>query len=500
MGKQSRRQKSRAVSSNHPCNLQPVGATNAAAAATGTRKATTTAECSEDHLLETVFNNVPWLIYTRLSTKYDTMESIPECIQNKIAGPLSDGNDEFDQIDFSKMNWEDCLLIFLRACAWYNTLLDPAITIQERELFKSKLILLLGRSSLHLAALSHQDNLHLPIPKTAKTELMSRCRNSSFQIYMSYCLDMAINFKAKRSLALTLLARACIGQIAQDHGVYARPGMPDAWLSAAECELMLAEMEATIHASDATGIRPADRRGPWVIEEAIREGKEFPPEIAEEMNIDNWEVSVPLVTDATGQTYLAEYWWGISLTAAGYIASQLLLNTIRHLERYRSLAQASSASHQLWKRYHDLQRELERRGAAALASLDVATTAFATDDSNPKHLAMREMVVELRHFFSGTPFEPTEEFVKNLPIKHSLDPTPEEKFNWMITCMFGAGGKNRTGVTVIDNSESQYQGFILKSKTFDGPNPDEHYNPPAKVIYKEVLLKAMAGAGDEERW
>jgi hypothetical protein len=143
-----------------------------------------------------------------------------------------------------------------------------------------------------------------------------------------------------------------------------------------------------------------------------------------------------------------------------------------------------------------LEFELGRRAAAALANLDVATR---DPIPTPNYMEHRRLVEQMRTVFPGTHFEPTEEFVRSLPIAFQ-DDEDESKREWHLGCILGGfgGGPNRTLLKVQD-LYGHYREFILDQNLVEEPNnPDCLYIPPAEVLYI-FLLCCMAGSGGEER-
>jgi hypothetical protein len=144
----------------------------------------------------------------------------------------------------------------------------------------------------------------------------------------------------------------------------------------------------------------------------------------------------------------------------------------------------------LWPKTDSIEHDLFRRAAAALTSLDAALTG---DDQLPK----RGLIEQLRPMFPGSPFKPTEAFVRKLKTKHPDDPYHKE---WSISCLLGAMGcQNRTMVTVMDTSPSSaWTDQIVGQQILYGEDETAHHKPTDRELY-DVLLEGMAGAGSETR-
>jgi hypothetical protein len=312
----------------------------------------------------------------------------------------------------------------------------------------------------------------------------------TFSQMIDSLLGLAASDKVNRSYALTMLARIMAHTVATDSGVHARPAMAEGWLLSAEIDVMLAEIEAAIQGPSASGWKPSGRREAY---EPIP-GEEVPEELIEEVMV-GWTLSVPMQHPPSDKTYLAKYWHGQPESVAATIASSLLMEALKHVERYKTLAD-NALRDALWDREGLCERELFRRGAMAVANLGHAVQE-SSSINNPSKTQLLNM---MRHIFPGSPFTPTIDFVRNLKLKDPSDPTQDRKFQWHMGCQIGAMGPNpgRTMVSIIDNY-GRWEGYILGSKIFDGPDPNQRYEPSSEELF-QLLLATMAGAGDDSRY
>jgi hypothetical protein len=298
----------------------------------------------------------------------------------------------------------DACVAFIRAQALLDTV-GPCRK-QDSIVWASKALLLMGRSALWLARETHQRHLNLTLPEGIREEVIKEIPVTlSFAMMIRGYLVKAIKDPLAKPLCLTLLARVLVGTVASDKGPYARPAMAEAWLCAAETEVLLAEMSAALAASKASGKIPPRRLVPY--------DGDLTPEEEEVVRIEferhgGWVVGIPGLKlpegQDEGQVQLAEYWWGQSAVTAASIVGDTLISAMKHIGRYESLVD-DETNERLWKRTCGFHYDLSRRGAAALASLDAAA------DQSPER---RQFVEHLRLLFPGTPFEPTEEFVRSL--------------------------------------------------------------------------------------
>jgi hypothetical protein len=299
----------------------------------------------------------------------------------------------------------DACFAFIRAQALLDTV-GPSGQ-QDNVVWASKALLLMGRSALWLARDTHKRHLDLPLREGIREGVYKDIPvGLGFAEVIRGYLKKAIEDPVAKPLCLTLLARVLVGAVASDKGRYARPAMAEAWLCAAETEVLLAEISAALAASKASGKRPPGRLVPCD-GDSTPEEEEFLRRETERYG--GWAVGIPGLKLPEGQdecqVQLADYWWGQSEVTAASIAGDLLISAIRFIARYESLVDDETAK-RLWKRTCGFEQDLSRRGAVALASLDAAT-----DQTNPEK---RQLVEHLRLFFPGTPFEPTEDFVRSL--------------------------------------------------------------------------------------
>ena len=334
----------------------------------------------------TCWNKIPYGIYTKLSrmngvsSPTDDDEDIPVSVMQKLQQPFNERDFEgLGGIEFSatQTTWEDALVMLIRATGLYNTISRPTFACnQDKGLIHSKVCLIMGRSALHLAALSQKEKPieTLPPPVSVYIDLLSF--KGSLGKMISLCIEMAVSSLSKRALALVMMGQSLIFQVANDQTRHARPTMATAWLCAAECELLHAEMYSYLHSSDAKGPRPAERTGPWVIQEEVQKMEEAGEDISSELQEEarNWKICVPLATTnqvvGSPALYLADYWWGQSVEVSCCLCYQLLPDTLKHLSRYRSLVDDDTKKC-LFDREFNLQHEVERRGAAALSNFGI---------------------------------------------------------------------------------------------------------------------------------
>ena len=392
------------------------------------------------------------------------------------------------QTELSALDFKDAKaasMAFLRAQA----LLDMH-TQSRHTLENAKAFLLMSRASLWLARRAHSQKISVPVTGMEQLHGEDAQPKWSLAQFVQIATQLAGTDPtgSSRALALGSMARGLVLQVASDSGKSARPGMAEAFLLAAEVEVFISEMIAATYMNEASKVRPYQRRGPW---DLVPKTQDVVPEGYDEHL--GWIVSVPGLANPKDphKTYLADYWWGQDMQTAWTILKSRLLDAMKILNRYQTLADDATRD-RLWKQERLLTDDMERRGAASLASLDLLA-------NEPQE---RQMVDSMRRLFPGTPFEPTEEFVSSLITWNQDD---GHEVEWCMSCMLGAFGFNeRTVVSVIENdSQSPYIGQIMGSKQFIGPEvggQGDHpfYHPPADEVY-QFLLRAFAGAGDEAR-
>jgi hypothetical protein len=255
--------------------------------------------------------------------------------------------------------------------------------------------------------------------------------------------------------------------------------MAEAWLLKAETDLMHCECEAAKAGARSSGTRPHGRHEPWDLSPAEHPGENLPDDYDEH---EGWEPSVPghALQGGFTKTYLADYWWGQPQEVANTMV-QFLNQAMRHLSRYGSLADADTRE-RLWPRSYDVETNVSRRGAAAVASMDAAVA------DGP----FREMMGLLRQLFAGTSFEPTDEFVRR------LKQAPGSV--WAVSCAHGLGGvPSRTMISVMDTTpDSRYDEHILEMRQIEGASANARREVSAGEAY-DALRTALAGAGGESR-
>ena len=387
--------------------------------------------------------------------------------------------EELDQKDFA--NEKEAALLLMRAVALLDT------TSRNSKLLSTiKGFLMLSRSALWLARKAHF-KYNIEAPPTKVNELMKTFKKVELGMngIIQECLVMVINDheRVNHSLILTRLAWHVTNYIASENGEYARPAMAEGWLLATEVSLMLAELEASISQSKATKIRPKGRMGPL--------GDDVEGAREEQMTKEFWRVSIPgnIFRDpeeANMMTYLADYWWGQDNRTSFTILVHCLLQGGRQWVRFCRLATDSTRMDQ-WDRVGSIERDLNRRAAAALMSFEKNNP-----DPSPE---VAQKIDTLRRLFPGSEFDPTEEFVKSLTVQED-----DEDVVWCISCYLGFGEKNRTLVSIMDDTTpyGRWKGQVLGGESIVGSDPKSYRRPTAKELYK-MLLKAMAGSGDENR-
>lgn len=342
--------------------------------------------------------------------------------------------------------------------------------------------------------------------QTVRDELLNNEGGKrSLAKFASLCIQKSFDDpQANKTFACALLAVVMAGQVANDKGPNARPAMAEAWLVAAESELMMAETEAIIGAKHATGIYPPGR---WV---GPRTSKQAAHIKHQEDNIVcrhdgnevengkiNWVISIPGILVKPSETsYLADYWWGQTERVCSCILSNRLLQAMKYFTRYKSICDKKMEK-QFRLREVGVDRGIQRRGAASLANLDYLITKHhgKIDIESQK----QKMLLQLRQFFPGTQFNPTEAFVRKLKFDPVINFVCDSAV-WSVFCLFGASSTmNRTFVSVTDiGVNSRWKGMTIGSNIMNGKDPRQFYKPSAKEVYV-LLLEAMAGAGDESR-
>jgi hypothetical protein len=422
-------------------------------------------------------NHLCWDFYFGLSTGFcvragwkknlKKLKKLDEATIVKAKKPLT--WNELDQYKFE--NAKEASLALMRALALMDTDGSP------EALYTAKAFLLTGRAALFLARDAHF-RFNLNTPPTGQDELADRVEGLSLAKFIQACIFMASEDRFNISLALSRLAWVVIGQVASDEGENARPAMAEAWLCAAEAEIMLAEIESALGAREVSGVKPYGRLGPWDIESGADVGDDG----------DDWTVSIPgkptLENEDPDRTYLANYWWGQTEKRAATVLYGNLMRVVKDLSRYQSLGD-DATRRRLWLREIGLEHELYRRGATALANYDAHT---ASDSPN------RELVEHMRFLFPGSPFQPTEEFVRK------LRGPPDDESQWNITCLLGAlEVKNQTIITVMDTGRgSRWVDMIVGQKLLLGEDKDAYRRPTSRELY-DTLLEAIAGSGAEVR-
>lgn len=268
-------------------------------------------------------------------------------------------------------------------------------------------------------------------------------RHQSLAKTMQVCLATAFESPAMRPLALAMLARYWVEQVASDEGETARPGMSEAWLVSAEVWLMILECHAASDALAASGIRPCDRHHP---EDDFDEEDEAMPEAVREQ-LTGWEPDVPGhhaqdKGELLFKTHLADYWWGQPGATAMSLMGVLYHRCSMHLQRFQKLMDATGALNRaeidadarqrLWLRERAVESGISRRAAAMLCSLDLAAAEGDTTAATA--------VQSFRGIYTGSIFEPTEDFVRSLHLY------PDNA--WAISCMTGSSFGGR--VTIMD--------------------------------------------------
>mmetsp|Transcript_26286 Transcript_26286/g.78827 ORF Transcript_26286/g.78827 Transcript_26286/m.78827 type:complete len:580 (+) Transcript_26286:275-2014(+) len=267
-------------------------------------------------------------------------------------------------------------------------------------------------------------------------------------------------------LALALYGFANVRCVACHEGHSARPSWGEAWLVRGELEILLGELHAHSYASKASGKRPPGRRGPW--DDAKRQSFFEDDDLLD--TSASWEVDVPghpqLEKKAT--THLADAWWGMAPHEAEVALAKYLAPALNSA----MLAEANADKKQMVEiadRLRALEDGARCRGAAALWAVDAAT-----DPANSKAVAR---VDGFRKFFPGAPFEPSAFFVEGLPQDEDAG------------SLWALGSVTDATSAVVDAGAGFYRGATLCTV----PSPKD-----AAEAY-DVLLRAMAGAGDEPR-
>ena len=417
---------------------------------------------------------IPWDVYRGLHSALGPQSKdtpIPDDVKTKLTTPLT-----ID--DFKSWNYQsetEALIACVKGMAMMN--IHPT----SRDDWKSWSYLLVGKTCVYLAGFYHSKASTFPPPRVKV--FLTQTQGMTMSKMVDSCLKIASFDRNAKALALIVLARIMISQVAtpQPTGPFSRPRLAEGWICAAEAEIMLSEIEAALAGPKSSGWRPPGRKGP---------DRGDNVDETDDWN-KGWVASIPFVNSKVSKTTLADYWNGQPPGVASLIGCHILLQAFQHKERYKALASKEQRG-AMWERETRVEKELYRRGAQALANLDHATSTT----QEPK---LRQMVTTMRLVYPGSPFEPTEDFVKTLKYKLPADPTEEKEFTWHLSCTHGAlgGGPNCTMITITDIF-GRYYNEIMGGKIYEGPVPDEAFVPSADDLYK-LLLNAMAGAGDEAR-
>ncbi|KAH8071175.1 hypothetical protein JL721_4608 [Aureococcus anophagefferens] len=198
----------------------------------------------------------------------------------------------------------------------------------------------------------------------------------SLQATLRNYLDQLKKHAECAPLALASYAFACVRCVAVDDGHSERPSWAEAWLVRAECELFLGELQAAAKKGKSSGKRPAGRVGPWGDEAWL----------AGEAADRPWEPSVPGHPAQRGglaRLHLADHWWGLDETTAKHVLVGNLGACLGSLETCENLADAS-------------------------ARMIMAERLDAGGHRDG------ELVDRFRTVFAGSPFEPSDFFVRHL--------------------------------------------------------------------------------------
>lgn len=221
----------------------------------------------------------------------------------------------------------------------------------------------------------------------------------SLQATLRNYLDQLKKHAECAPLALASYAFACVRCVAVDDGHSARPSWAEAWLVRAECELFLGELQAAAKKGKSSGKRPAGRVGPWGDEAWLAGDAADRP----------WEPSVPGHPAQRGglaRLHLADHWWGLDETTAKHVLVGNLGACLGSLETCENLADAS-ARMIMAERLDAVEAAVMPRGAAAVAALAAATEHKGGHRDG-------ELVDRFRTVFAGSPFEPSDFFVRHL--------------------------------------------------------------------------------------
>ncbi|KAH8048993.1 hypothetical protein JL722_12229 [Aureococcus anophagefferens] len=254
----------------------------------------------------------------------------------------------------------------------------------------------------------------------------------SLQATLRNYLDQLKKHAECAPLALASYAFACVRCVAVDDGHSERPSWAGAWLVRAECELFLGELQAAAKKGKSSGKRPAGRRG------------------------------------GLARLHLADHWWGLDETTAKHVLVGNLGACLGSLETCENLADAS-ARMIMAERLDAVEAAVMPRGAAAVAALAAATEHKGGHRDG-------ELVDRFRTVFAGSPFEPSDFFVRHLARED------QKESLWALAYVDDA----KATLGVADCGNSKHGGKVLA--TF-----------PASGDVFAGLRRAMAGAGDEPR-
>ena len=124
---------------------------------------------------------------------------------------------------------------------------------------RSASFLLIARAMLWLARDAHR-RAPLPVGDYGKAFDDRESLQRSLQAFLLTIKTLP----AAKPLALTYYAFTCARQVACAEGHSARPGWPEAWMTRAECELLLCELRCRSGSrGNRAAKRPPNRLGPW---------------------------------------------------------------------------------------------------------------------------------------------------------------------------------------------------------------------------------------------
>ena len=399
---------------------------------------------------------------------------LDEAVWAKAQSMLTEG--ELGQRSFSE---GDACMAVLRSTALLDVAKGDKDWFEQPRVAHAYLLCTCALNAL--ARLSHQKRPFGPGDHGLVKGVATRPGISFAGCFKSY---MAETRTPSRVLALVLAARLLVRTLTGQSGT-ARPGMAEVWLVSGETELLLAELHAAEHADQASTVRPKGWMGPaghGVPDED--EGEDDAAARTELLEAQReYAQDVPGLITASGLTYLPAYWFGQPWDVAGG-AVQLMVSAIPNIQRFSTLASCAALS-QCGERYAAVERGVMRRCAAALESLSQQAACQVEAEAAMKY------VESLRQMFPGTEFEPTEAFVRSL--RGDLGDG-----RWSLSCMMTA---HMTFCTLMDSDEgSQWNGMSLGTKllTNDDAPAATLRMPTADELYR-VLLRAMAGAGGEDR-